>query len=235
MSGSGCIGPSGCWRRICWLASPSSGVIATRVLRCAGAATAVGLLALVIRVGLIELFDADMLQFVAWVAALLPLLAIDIWAYYCRAIRQREPGWRGTAAVLIAAMAINALVIRSLYNLGDSDNLSYAAAVIVTGIGMSWFANRVAQALLRQREPAQRRHWRSQEHAAGAIRRHNGCFSRLHFLLHHHSGAAPLSWRKSGILRRVTAKERATRPRAYRRCFDLAHAGPLGRGRLQRG
>ena len=130
------------------------GVIATRVLRCAGAATAVGLLALVIRVGLIELFDADMLQFVAWVAALLPLLAIDIWAHYCRAIRQREPGWRGTAAVLIAAMAINALVIRSLYNLGDSDNLSYAAAVIVTGIGMSWFANRVAQALLRQREPA---------------------------------------------------------------------------------
>ena len=129
-----------------------TGVLATRALRCAGAATAAGLLALVLRVAAIELFDAEKLQYVAWVAALLPLLAIDIWAYYCSAIRVREPDWRGTALAVIAAMAINALVIRSLYNLNDSDNLAYAAAVIVTGLGMSWFANRVAEALLRQRE-----------------------------------------------------------------------------------
>lgn len=129
-----------------------TGVIATRVLRCAGAATAAGLLALVIRVGLIHLLEAEMLQFVAWLAALLPLLAIDIWAYYCSAIRKREPGWRGTAVAVIAAMAVNVFVIRSLYNLGDANNLAYAAAVIVTGFGMSWFANRVAEALLRQRE-----------------------------------------------------------------------------------
>ncbi len=129
-----------------------TGVLATRALRCAGAATAAGLLALIIRVGLIELFDADMLQQVAWLAALLPLLAIDIWAYYCSAIRKREPDWRGTAAAVIAAMAMNAFVIRRLYNLGDADNLAYAAAIIVTGIGMSWLANRVADAMLRQRE-----------------------------------------------------------------------------------
>jgi len=128
-----------------------AGVLATRLLRCAGAATAAGLLALVIRIGLIELFDADMLQYVAWVAALLPLLAIDIWAFYCSQIHKREPDWRGTAAAIIAAMAMNALVIRSLYNLGDADNLAYAASIIVTGLGMSWFANRVADALLRQR------------------------------------------------------------------------------------
>ncbi len=129
-----------------------TGVIATRLLRCAGAATAGGLLALVIRVGLIELFDADMLQHVAWLAALLPLLAIDIYAYYCSIIRQREPDWRGTAVAVIAAMTLNALVIRSLYNLGDADNLAYAAAIIVTGIGMSWLANRVTDAMLRQPE-----------------------------------------------------------------------------------
>ena len=128
------------------------GVLATRLLRCAGAATAAGLLALVIRVGLIELFDAETLQYVAWVAALLPLLAIDLWAYYCSAIREREPDWRGTAVAVIAAMAVNAFVIRDLYNLGDQHNLAYAAAVIVTGIGMSWFANRVADAMLRGRE-----------------------------------------------------------------------------------
>ena len=129
-----------------------TGVLATRVLRCAGAATASGLLALAIRVGLIELFDAEMLQYVAWLSALLPLLAIDVWAYYCSAIRAREPDWRGTAFAVIAAMAVNAVVIRSLYNLGNADNLAYAAAVIVTGLGMSWFANRVADAMLRGRE-----------------------------------------------------------------------------------
>lgn len=127
-----------------------TGVIATRVLRCAGAATAAGLLALGIRVGLIELFDADMLQHVAWVAALLPLLAIDIYAYYSSAIRVREPDWRGIAAAVIFAMAINAPVIRSLYNLEDSNNLAYAAAIIVTGLGMSWLADKVAEGIRRQ-------------------------------------------------------------------------------------
>ena len=128
-----------------------TGVIGARVLRCAGAATASGLLALGIRVGLIELFNADMLQHVAWVAALLPLLAIDVYAYYSSAIRKREPEWRGTAAAVIFAMAVNAPVIRSLYQLEDSSNLAYAAAVIVTGIGMSWLANKVADGIQRQR------------------------------------------------------------------------------------
>ncbi|MCY3796710.1 MAG: hypothetical protein OXG84_02810 [Chloroflexi bacterium] len=127
-----------------------TGVIATRVLRCAGAATAAGLLALGIRVGLIELFDAEMLQHVAWIAALLPLLAIDIYAYYSSAIRKREPEWQGTAAAVIFAMAINAPIIRSLYQLEGSNNLAYAAAVILTGIGMSWLANKVSDGIRRQ-------------------------------------------------------------------------------------
>ncbi|MCY3831569.1 MAG: hypothetical protein OXG85_01055 [Chloroflexi bacterium] len=129
-----------------------TGVIATRVLRCAGAATAAGLLALVIRVGLIQLFDADMLQFVAWLAALLPLLAIDIWAFYCGKIRQREPDWRGTAGAVIVAMAINLPVIQSLYKFDSIDALPYLAAILVTGVGMSWLANQIAHAMLRQRD-----------------------------------------------------------------------------------
>ena len=129
-----------------------TGVLATRLLRCTGAATAAGLLALIIRIGLITLFDAEKLQYVAWVAALPPLLAIDLWAYYCSAIRKREPEWRGTAAAVISAMALNAFVIRHFYNLGDSDNLTYAAAIVVTGLGMSWLVNKMADAMLRQRE-----------------------------------------------------------------------------------
>lgn len=124
-----------------------TGIIGTRLLRCAGAATAAGLLALAIRYALIQHFDPDMLQYVAWVAALPPLLAIDIWAYYCSAMRKREPEWRGTAAVVIAAMALNAPLIRSLYPLADSDNLAYGIAVILTGIGMSWLSHQVAGAI----------------------------------------------------------------------------------------
>ncbi|MCY4071076.1 MAG: hypothetical protein OXG60_07240 [Chloroflexi bacterium] len=127
-----------------------AGVIGTRLMRCAGAATAAGLLALAIRYGLIQLFEADFLQYVAWIAALLPLLAIDIWSFYCSAIRKGRPEWRGTAVVVIAAMALNAPVIRGLYKLEGGDNLAYGLAVIVTGIGMSWLSHRLADAMLRR-------------------------------------------------------------------------------------
>ena len=127
-----------------------AGVIGTRVVRCAGAATAAGLLALAIRYGLIQLFEADMLQYVAWIAALLPLFAIDVWSFYCSAIRKRLPEWRGTAVAVIVAMALNAPLIRSLYQLEDSDILAYGLAVIVTGIGMSWLSHRLADAMLRR-------------------------------------------------------------------------------------
>ena len=127
-----------------------TGVLATRLLRRAGAATAAGLLALLIRYGMIQLFDADMLQYVAWIAALLPLLAIDLWAFYSSVIRKQEPDWRGTAVAVIAGMAINLTVIRSFYNLKDNDNLAYALAVIVIGVGMSWLANQIADAMLKR-------------------------------------------------------------------------------------
>lgn len=127
-----------------------TGVVATRLLRCAGAATAAGVLALALRYGLIQLFEAEMLQHVAWVAALLPLIAIDIWSYYCSAIRKRSPDWRGTAVFVIAAMALNAPVIRNLYQLEDGDNLAYGLAVIITGISMSWLSHRLADAMFRR-------------------------------------------------------------------------------------
>ena len=129
-----------------------TGVLATRHLRCAGAATAAGLLALVIRIGLIQLFDAEKLQFVAWLAALLPLLAIDIWAFYCAKIRAREPDWRGTAVAVIVGMAINLPVIQSLYGFESIDALASLAAIIATGLGMSWLATQAAEATPRQRE-----------------------------------------------------------------------------------
>ena len=48
-------------------------------------------------------------------------------------------------------MAINSAIIRSLYNLPPSDILSYALAVLVTGIGMSWLSHQVADLMLAKR------------------------------------------------------------------------------------
>ena len=128
------------------------GVVATRVLRCAGAATAAGLLALAIRYAMIQILGADILHHVAWVAALLPLLAIDLWTYYSSFGRQQEPEWRGTAIVIIAAMALNSIIISQLYKLEAIDGVSYALAIIVTGIGMSWLSHQVADWVLKGRQ-----------------------------------------------------------------------------------
>ena len=129
-----------------------TGVLATRLLRCAGAATAAGLLALAIRFGLIQLFATDLLHYVAAIVALLPLFAIDLWAFYCSAIRKTEPEWRGTAVAIIVAMLPNVIVMRQLYNLQTSDNLALALAIVVTSIGMSWFGHQIADAMLVMRQ-----------------------------------------------------------------------------------
>lgn len=128
-----------------------TGIMATRLLRAAGAATVAGLLALALRFGLIQLLDTDLLQHIAWVAALLPLLAIDLWTWYCAAIRKREADWRGTAMAVILAMLPNALFIRGAYGLDDVDNLAYILAVAITALGMGWFSHQIAGAMRRKR------------------------------------------------------------------------------------
>ena len=120
------------------------GVLATRVLRCAGAATLVGLIALGFRYGLIEWFAASELQFVAWVIALAPLIAIDGWTFFCVSVRQQAPGWLGAALAAALAMAVNLPLIRRLYDIEPSPVLVYALAVVITGIGMSWLSHQIA-------------------------------------------------------------------------------------------
>ncbi len=132
-----------------------TGILATRLLRGAGAAIVAGLLALALRYGLIQLLDSDLLQHIAWVAALLPLLAIDLWTWYCINIRKREAEWRGTALAVSLAMLPNALLIRNAYGLPEVDNLAYALAVAVTALGVSWFSHQLANAMRRKREALQ--------------------------------------------------------------------------------
>ena len=121
-----------------------AGIVATRMLRLVGAATIAGLLALAIRWALIQLLDANIMHHAAWEAALLPLLAIDLYTFYRAVVKESEPEWRGLALALMAGMALNLVVIRGIYAT-DGDILSYALAVIVTAIGGSWFACQVAR------------------------------------------------------------------------------------------
>lgn len=129
-----------------------AGLMATRLLRCAGAATAVGVLALAIRFAMLQFLDADIMHFVSWIAALLPLIAIDIWVYYSAFIRGEEPEWRGIAIVSILAMAANTFVLRALYPLDMALDLPIILAIVATGIGMSWLSQRLADAMLAKRE-----------------------------------------------------------------------------------
>ena len=121
-----------------------AGVLAVRVLRCVGAATLIGLMALAIRYGLVQLFAASELQFVAWVAALLPLIAIDAWAFFCVSSRKQAPGWLSTALAAALAMLANLPLIRSLYDIAPSPILAYGLAAVVAGIGMSWLGHQIA-------------------------------------------------------------------------------------------
>ena len=123
-----------------------TGMLAARLLPFAGAATMLGLLALGIRFGLIQLFATDLLQYIAWIAALLPLIAIDLWTWYCRS-RGREPDWRGTALAVGLAMLPNALVIRGLYKLETSDNIAYIIAAALSAVAIGWFSHQVVTAL----------------------------------------------------------------------------------------
>ena len=96
------------------------------------------------RYGLIEWFAASELQFVAWVIALAPLIAIDGWTFFCVSVRQQAPGWLGAALAAALAMAVNLPLIRRLYDIEPSPVLVYALAVVITGIGMSWLSHQIA-------------------------------------------------------------------------------------------
>ena len=128
------------------------GIVAARLLRLAGAATAAGLLALAVRSGMIQLLGTDLMHEMAWVVALLPLLAIDLYAFYCAKMRDAEPEWRGMAVAVAISMALNFALIRSIYGITPSQIYENALAVIITALGASWLANQLASRLLLQRE-----------------------------------------------------------------------------------
>jgi drug/metabolite transporter (DMT)-like permease len=111
------------------------GVTANHTLRMSGAATLTGLLALILRVALIQLFKAENMMLVnAWALALPPLLLIDLWYVYRRGV------WAGAGAAATVGMGIVLLTIfRQFYPLAPLTNLPITLVMVLAGsLGMSW-------------------------------------------------------------------------------------------------
>lgn len=115
------------------------GLIALHTLRLPGAATLTGLLALGIRAGLVALFGMPEMKLHAWVLALFPMLAVDLYtAWTVRAGRSPSAWYTGTAGALGMAVALLTLYPR-LYTLYPIQNVPVALVAIWLGcLGTAW-------------------------------------------------------------------------------------------------
>jgi hypothetical protein len=111
------------------------GVLANHTLRMVGAATLSGILALAVRLELIQLFQAgDLMRANAWVLALPSLVLIDLWYAY------RSGKWVGAGIAAAAGMvAMVLLVFAGFYPNNPITNLPITILMVTTGsLGLSW-------------------------------------------------------------------------------------------------
>jgi hypothetical protein len=111
------------------------GVMANHTLRVFGAATLSGLLALLLRFGLIQLFDVGHMMFLnAWLLALPAMVLIDVWYVF------RRGDWTGAGAAGAVGMALVLLtVFDQYYPLFPVTHTPAALIMVLAGsMSMSW-------------------------------------------------------------------------------------------------
>jgi len=111
------------------------GVLANHTLRVFGAAALSGVLALMLRFALIQLFQAEaIMRLNAWVLALPSLALIDLWYAY------RRGAWLGAGVAAAVGMGLALLtVFAQFYPLYPITNLPIALVMVLVGsLGMSW-------------------------------------------------------------------------------------------------
>lgn len=123
------------------------GVLANHSLRYAGAATVAGLLALGLRYGLIQAFDAEVVRASGWIVALLPLLAIDLWVGYSL-LRGKTPTWIGAGiAGTVGMIAAYPLMMRLYPEMVIGNLLVTVVMVLVASLCASWLGVRIGDYL----------------------------------------------------------------------------------------
>lgn len=126
-----------------------AGVIANRSLRYVGAATLSGVVALVIRIVLIQVFGVqDMMRFSTWILVLAPLVAIDLWTLYQFRSGKREVSWISTGIAATVGVVIVAPLIPVFYPMLSLDLPTMALYVVVSliaGLSASWMGTHIGE------------------------------------------------------------------------------------------
>ncbi len=124
-----------------------AGVIANRSLRRVGAATVTGILALIMRYLMIQIFGVqETTHYDAWILALAPMIAIDVWMAYKILISKSEVPWYTTGIAAAVGMLIAAPLLTALYPFLPIVNIVvFAAAVLVAGLSASWIGTNVGE------------------------------------------------------------------------------------------
>lgn len=115
------------------------GVMANHTLRVFGAATLVGLLALVIRIMLIRLFDVSYMMFLnAWLLMLPSMLLIDVWYMF------RRGYWIGGAVAATAGLGPLPMALALVYPKMLIHNVPVALIMMLVGcLSFSWLGARI--------------------------------------------------------------------------------------------
>ncbi len=118
------------------------GTLANHSTRYFGAATLVGVCAVVMRVGLLALLDYDGISVEPWLLALPPMIALDLWYGFNIVRRRAAPHWVSSGVVAGLGMLpslplINTFFVHPQISPGNLPVIVIACAL--AGIGGAWF------------------------------------------------------------------------------------------------
>ena len=127
------------------------GTFANHTLRRVGSATATGALTLLVRFGLIQLFNYHAITIDSWLPVLPPLIALDMWhAYRLRTGRSPSSAlWNGVAAT-IGLLLVSIFVINRVFahtQIGWANLAPVVVACVLIGAGGSWLGRALGDTL----------------------------------------------------------------------------------------
>jgi hypothetical protein len=123
------------------------GLVANRSLRTVGAATASGLIALGLRYAMIRIFNIDaLMSYNAWILALAPLVAIDLFTAYSVWVRKGQVSWVGAGLAAAVGIVLASPLIPTFYPFLTLSNIALLVlAAVLAGLGGSWLGSLVGE------------------------------------------------------------------------------------------
>jgi len=127
------------------------GTFANHTLRRVGAATATGVLTLLVRFGLIQLFNYHAITIDSWLPVLPPLIALDVWhAYRLRTGRSPSSALLNGVAATIGLLLVSIVVINRVFahpQIGWTNIAPVVVTCVLIGAGGSWIGQALGSTL----------------------------------------------------------------------------------------